>query len=119
MSNLFGTWLADTRELQRSSYGADPVSFPTELRLNYIREQTLAAFVELGEFIQNLTWKPWAKEKRVPSGDARTLAVRELVDVLHFVANDLIALGVTDTELNEEYARKMQINRERMKDGGH
>lgn len=116
---LFGTWLADTRELQVKSYGTDPAMLDVPDWLEYIREQTLAAFVELGEYIQNLAWKPWAKEKRFPDEEDRAAAVEEMVDVLHFVANNLVALGVTDEELDFAYQEKMNINRERMARGGH
>lgn len=116
---LFGSWLSETLKLQREAYGYDPSVGTPPRWLNYIREQTLAAFVELGEFIQCLKWKPWAAEPRTPTEEERIEAVREMVDVLHFVANDLAALGCTDMELNREYWRKMQINRERMASGGH
>lgn len=119
MSELFGTWLEQTAELQRSAYGSDPDDFPFEKWITYVREQTLAAFVELGEFIQNLNWKPWGKKKEFPDDFDRIEAVEEIVDVLHFVANVLYALGVSDDELNEAYGKKMQVNRDRMAAGGH
>ena len=120
MLPLFGTWLEQTRELQRESYGYDPQDGSDELRwLNYVREQTLAAFVELGEFIQNLAWKPWAKNPRLPDQEEREEAIVEMVDLLHFVANNLTALGVTDEELSLTYGKKMSVNRNRMAGGGH
>jgi hypothetical protein len=121
---LFGDWLEQTAKLQRTAYGADFAlgstddPYPLDW-LGYVREQTLAAFVELGEFIQNLSWKPWAKDPRLPTGLERADAIEELVDVLHFVANDLYALGVTDAELNYVYEEKMEVNRDRMAGGGH
>ena len=117
---LFGSWLSETLALQRESYGHDP-SDGSDARtwLNYIREQTLAAFIELGEFISCLKWKPWAAASRTPTETERMEAIGEMVDVLHFVANDLAALGCTDEELNREYLKKMNINRDRMATGGH
>lgn len=117
---LFLNWLSDTLALQRLSYGKDPQDgSDPEAWLTYIREQTLAAFVELGEFITNLRWKPWAAKKLLPTDEEREDAIEEMVDVLHFVANNLVALGCTDQELDEAYRRKMNINRERMATGGH
>lgn len=119
-ASLFGSWLKQTAELQRSAYGHDPSDTEDpEKWLEYIRNQTLAAFVELGEFIQNLTWKPWAKHKLYPTTSARGEAIEEIVDVLHFTANILVALGVSDAELCEVYLHKMNINRGRMAAGGH
>jgi dimeric dUTPase (all-alpha-NTP-PPase superfamily) len=117
---LFSRWLTETAELQRTHYDYDPRGDDNfEHWINYIREQTLAAFVELGEFISELKWKPWGKLKKFPTISERQHAVEEIVDVLHFVANALHALGVTDSELDREYLRKMQINRDRVKQGGH
>ena len=122
MQPLFGSWLEQTAELQRSAYGYDPGNESDfETWIDYVRTQTLAAFVELGEFLQGLTWKPWAKEKRSVHqrpGD-RENAIEEMVDVLHFVANCLYAMRVTDEELNEAYNNKMRVNRARMARGGH
>lgn len=117
--SLFGTWLAETRELQVQSYGKDPARLDLLEWLDYLRDQTLAAFVELGEYIQNFKWKPWAKEPQFPNSDARDDAIEEMVDVLHFIANNLVAMGVTDEELTAMYEYKMQVNRDRMAAGGH
>lgn len=117
--SLFGTWIKETGSLQKESYGYDPASETDyENWIDYVRTQTLAAFVELGEFLQSLPWKPWGKSKEVFAED-RDSAVEELVDVLHFIANNLYALDVSDEELNEVYTRKMNVNRERMATGGH
>ena len=117
--SLFGSWLEETRELQIQSYGSDPAGLDLPEWLEYIREQTLAAFVELGEYIQNIKWKPWARSAYKPSSVTRAEAIEEMVDVLHFIANNLIALDVTDEELNKSYEYKMQVNRDRMASGGH
>lgn len=101
------------------AYKKDPRDLDVAAWLEFVREDTLAAFIELGEFIQELTWKPWAKEKRFPTEEERERAIEEIVDVLHFVGNDLVALGVSDMELTLAYKKKMQKNRDRMANGGH
>ena len=116
---LFGTWLRETGQLQSEAYGLDPATISTEEWLEYVRHQILAGFIELGEMAQALPWKPWAKDKRRPWYDERSDALGECVDLLHFVANVLYALNVSDEELSEAYAAKMLINRERMSRGGH
>jgi dimeric dUTPase (all-alpha-NTP-PPase superfamily) len=117
---LFGSWLSQTAELQFKSYGYSPMhEGDFEVWITYIREQTLAAFVELGEFVQDLKWKPWGKLKAFPTISERAHAIEEIVDILHFIGNLLYALGVTDEELSREYANKMEVNRSRMAQGGH
>lgn len=117
--SLFDNWLGETRKLQREAYGKVPAALETNEWLEYVRTQSLAAFVELGEYVQGLKWKPWGKDPRKPDPNERMLAIRELVDVLHFVANNLIALDCTDDELDREYSLKMNVNRDRMRRGGH
>lgn len=121
MTDLFGTWLDETAALQREAYGNEPGGWSFPRWIEYVRNQTLAAFVELGEFIQELEWKPWSAkaDNWWPDAEERARAIEELVDVLHFVANDLYALGVTTEELNEVYTAKMTKNRQRMASGGH
>lgn len=46
----------------------------------------------------------------------RTRVLDEIVDVLHFVANMLVAIGVTDDELEASYKAKQAINRQRQID---
>jgi dimeric dUTPase (all-alpha-NTP-PPase superfamily) len=117
---LFGHWLEETKKLQVEAYGRVPNdASDVQSWLTYIREQTLAAFVEMGEFLTCFKWKPWAAEPRIPTFGERAEAIEEAVDVLHFVANGLAALGVTDQELDRAYIRKMQKNRARMESGGH
>lgn len=104
----FATWLRDQREIQRGIYGYDVDAASPEERMEYIRLNNLAAHTELAESLQQLDWKPWRQGESNRHG-----AVNELVDVLFFVANMLLQLGVTDDELNERYEAKVEINRNR------
>lgn len=120
MSELFGTWLDEHKRLQAEAYGKDHSAVPTfDEWIENVRQQALAAFIELGEAIQELDWKPWAKEPGWPSEAAKYKTLEEIVDLLHFVANILLALGFDAQDLGEAYERKMQVNRDRMARGGH
>lgn len=46
----------------------------------------------------------------------RERVLDELVDVLHFVANMLVAIGVTDDEFEAAYQQKQAVNRQRQLD---
>ncbi len=66
-----------------------------------------------GEVPREFHWKYWSHAEPFVHRDR----VRdELVDVLHFVANMLIAIGVDDDELEEAYREKQAINRQRQID---
>jgi hypothetical protein len=69
------------------------------------------------EGMHEFDWKPWVKtELGFLNRDA---FVGEMIDVLHFVANMLVAAGCTDDELSNKYAEKQQKNRDRMASGGY
>lgn len=117
---LFGRWLTATTRLQTECYGVDYDKFysdtPESLNniIEYLRWNMLAIDDELAEVRKAISWKPWQHDE--PYVD-RHEVLKECVDVLHFVANILCAVGATDEDLNHEYLAKMQKNAERQKKG--
>lgn len=110
--DMFDEWLLSTRVLQRQSFGRDPALLEGAPLADYVRWNTLAAHAELTEALDEVDWKPWTvTEDGFRNRDA---FVGELVDVLHFVANMLVAARCTDAELTERYEAKQQKNRDRM-----
>lgn len=109
----FFDWLYDTHALQVEAFGVNPSTLENNDFAEYIRWNVLAAQVELSEFVQELEWKPWRHDNGRPDDEARARAVEELVDVLHFVANLLVALRVGGRELTRAYQAKQQTNRDR------
>ena len=113
---LFGTWLEETLDLQRTVYDTNPPGLTGRERAEYIRTNVLAATDELHEFLGEIQWKPWANEEGdIPHRDA---AVIEIVDALHFVGNLLTMLNVTDEELSAVYQLKMHENWQRQAQAG-
>lgn len=106
----FGELLESTRDLQTQSFGADPSELDGDEFAEYIRNMTLAAQVELSEFIQELPWKPWRAPNTRPDEIARERAVEELIDVVHFLANLFVALNVDASEIRESYEAKRAEN---------
>lgn len=108
-------WLASTRRLQEETYGQrfDVEGRPDEFADSII-ENFAALVVELGEFMNEVGWKPWAAPRGWSNRDA---AVGELVDVAHFLANLLVRLDVTDDEWEQRYRAKQDVNRQRQVDG--
>ena len=113
MSELFGEWLEEQYVYQRQSYGNDLDRLSEEERLSYIDEMLKAAILEVGEAYNEFSWKSWASAQ-FRNKDALT---GDLVDVVFFVANALVANGVTSEELTAKYRGKMGINTERQIDG--
>ncbi len=105
-------WLASTVTLQREAYGFEWTGDESPGQVaSSLKDNVLAAAVELtGEVPREFHWKYWSHTEPFVNRDR----VRdELVDVLHFIANMLIAIGVDDDELEEAYQQKQYINRMR------
>jgi len=117
---LFKKWLEKTRELQKEVYKIDYASMEGDSPENinnlveYIRWNMLAIDDELAEMRQAISWKPWQHDE--PYADREEL-IKEAVDVLHFVANIIVAAGGTDEVLDEFYVAKMEKNRARQTAG--
>lgn len=107
-------WLKSTRELQEDHYGVNFREMDGEVRADYVTWNATALTAELGEFLNEVGWKPWAKGRGWVN---REEAVGELVDVAHFLGNLLCALGVSDEEWEKRYQDKQQVNRDRMESG--
>lgn len=114
-SQLFGTWLERTRELQINSFGTDPHALEGADLAEFVRWNTLASIAEVVEMLQEFQWKPWSKNLGAIKN--RDALVDELVDVLHFIGNILISFKVSDEELNAAYLKKMRVNEIRQAQG--
>lgn len=107
------TWLLRTKELQHQL--GNEVPFTGRDLTQFLKDMVLAAHVELSEALQEVDWKPW----KGGTGEVdRAKFVEEMVDVLHFCANILVAVGVTDAEIQEAYPAKTRVVRKRLLDTG-
>lgn len=107
-------WLETTRRLQEESFDVHYDSMTGHELADYVTYNSAALSCELGEFLQEIGWKPWANPRGWVN---REKALGEAVDIGHFLANLLCAIGVTDEEWETAYRVKQQINRERQQNG--
>jgi len=109
-------WLRSTLTLQTEVFGYTlPVQDPTALSA-YLSWNLLAAYQELGEIGVEFSWKPWAVDEPFA---ARERIRDEIVDVMHFLGNMLVAMGVSDEELEEAYQTKQAKNKRRKESGAY
>jgi len=117
---LFNKWLDMTKKLQKEVYFIEFDKFegdrPQNIRnlVEYMRWNMLAVDDELAEMRQAISWKPWQHD--APYADREEI-LKEAVDVLHFIANMIVAAGGTDEELNKLYMQKMEKNKKRQLEG--
>lgn len=74
-----------------------------------IRTVFVALFVELGELVQELDWKPWKEPKQVDNAKI----AGEFADILAFIGLLLVyfeGLGVDANKLAEAYLEKSKTN---------
>lgn len=112
-------WLASTLDLQRTAFGWDwdairkQNDYP-EVLARSLTENALAAHVELDEAMAEVGWKSWTTKRGWVN---RAAFLTEIVDEQHFIANMLVAVGITDEEYEAAYQAKQQVNRDRMASG--
>jgi dimeric dUTPase (all-alpha-NTP-PPase superfamily) len=91
-------------------FEAGKFPFPREVSVDKLCQAMSHEVHEL----QNLTnWKWWKKDAEFDEEAAK----EELIDILHFVIHTAIVLGMTSKDFLDEYNRKMEINKQRQKDG--
>ncbi len=74
-----------------------------------VRSYALALFIELGEFVQELDWKPWQNKKEINTAKV----AEEFADILAFIGIILVQLehlGITEEVLAEAYRAKSVVN---------
>lgn len=106
-------WLESTLDLQMRSFGYDFPMTGEELG-DFVRTNTTAIVAELGEALKEIGWKPWSVGQGYVNREAY---LGELVDAGHFLANLLVAVGITDDEWEAAYRRKQLVNRDRQAAG--
>lgn len=111
-------WLKHQKAYQEFVYAVDYTEmWKNGEVISYVTTMLNAASIEVAEAQQEVPWKPWAQlttEQRVQRlHDQRGKVAGEVVDVMFFLVNTLVALGVTDQQLESMYAAKMGVNKER------
>lgn len=114
MSDEVWKWLASTRQLQEEFYGATYPMIEGDDLADYVTVNHSALVAEASELLAEFGWKPWAQPRGWVN---RESALKEAVDIGHFLANILCAIGVTDEEWERAYRAKQEVNRQRQRDG--
>jgi dimeric dUTPase (all-alpha-NTP-PPase superfamily) len=90
----------------------------TSTRYPQVKEERISllatAMVHEAIELQRLTnWKWWRK----PTKFNQTQAREEVIDLWHFLVQTSIELGMTPKQIQDEYLKKNQINKERQEKG--
>ena len=93
------------------SHVSGPLLRDKDKTQEYMRTYCLALFVELGEFVNELAWKPWKPDKKVDTAKVKD----EFADMLAFLGVILVLLKqlhpeLTTTALATAYLHKSRLN---------
>lgn len=112
----FTDWLTASRDLQENVFGLDyqELESSPEALADYLGMMHLALLDEVTEMLRETGWKPWSKTRGWVN---REELKAEAVDVLHFLAHILNAIGIGGVELAEAYTAKLEENRRRQETG--
>lgn len=107
-------WLSSTRDLQRDAFDLDPDRDAGNVgaQAERVKDNVLAAIVEIVEMLNEVKWKYWSHEDPWVRRDR---VLKEAVDANHFIANALVAVGITDDEYEAAYRAKQRENYERQR----
>jgi hypothetical protein len=108
-------WLESTYALQREAFNFRlPLAPNTNYLADYVVMNHSALVAEASELLAEFGWKAWAQPRGWVN---RENALKEAVDVAHFLANILCAIDVSDAEWEAAYQAKQEVNRQRQRDG--
>jgi dUTPase len=109
-------WLREVRQLQERTFGYDFAAIAADSAelAKFLTWNAFAAFVEVAEASVEFSWAPWARDEPFAN---RERIRDEVIDVLHFLGNALVAIGVDDEELAAAYSIKDGIIRSREASG--
>jgi dimeric dUTPase (all-alpha-NTP-PPase superfamily) len=82
-------------------------------RQEYISDNALNLYVEIGESIKNTKYKKWKKNQEFNEEEFK----KELVDCWHFLINLTLASGMDSEDLLKRYIEKNNENKQRINEG--
>jgi dimeric dUTPase (all-alpha-NTP-PPase superfamily) len=96
-----------------SRLGIVPGFFTQEERDVWLLRYCLAMRQEIGELVDCVPWKWWAKYQKRDLQNARV----EVVDLFHFLISSAQILGMTSDDFFGAYIGKNKVNNERQDSG--
>lgn len=91
-------------------FEAGKFPYPREVSVEKLSVAILTEAIEL----RNLTnWKWWKQHKQFNETEAK----EELIDIFHFVIHTALVLGMTPDDFLNIYEYKMEINKQRQREG--
>jgi hypothetical protein len=108
--------IEEIHEYQKAM-GYDNAKMSPEENLQALRNYVVALMMEQAELLEEVSWKPWRKhEDQKPNPNRRKMAL-EWVDMLFFLVDQMLCLGLTPDEVLLAYETKLEANHKRISNG--
>lgn len=108
LDQMLGTQLS----MQRTHFDNNPPQLEGKALIEFIKWNVLAIEDELHEALNEVSWKPWAKDEFIHV----EAFLGELVDAWHFLMNLILTVATAD-EFAEAYFAKVKVNKRRQEAG--
>lgn len=102
-------------QLQVDSFKITPWRLSGAERREYVAAMSLGLHDEISEALQEIAWKPWAKDDYINAKEF----VGELVDAFHFLMNLALIVDPTGDAFVEAYFKKAEVNARRQAGSGY
>lgn len=102
----------ERQERFQALLGHDVADMSTGERVTYLKDQILALTDEAHEALNEIGWKPWATSRHL---NAKEFA-GELADIMCFLVNLALGVGLTPTNFFDLHAEKVLRNIKRQED---
>lgn len=114
-------FLLDSQKKFQESLGVIPDKDNEKETTQYIKNQSLYLIAEIDEMLRELPLlKEWKNYENFDREAHLELAKEEWIDMLHFIINIALALGLTEDDIMEGYCKKHALNYKRQEDNyGH
>lgn len=103
------SWRAQ-QDAQRVAYGVHVEKMTGLEVIQYVHWNILAAQAEIVEMLDELPWKSWSKNFGDMSSVNPAAVASEAADLMCFVTNVLLAVGVTAEQFQAAWASKIRKN---------
>lgn len=110
---MFSGLYVRQRDFQARLLGAFPTELDDEVKMAYLRTQSLALTDELHEALGETGWKDWASSNHIN----RDAYKGELADVFIFFMNLMMVADITPSELMKSVQTKITKNHQRQDNG--
>lgn len=103
----------EMQDMLNKRIGVETKEMDEKEQIKWILNYTRAMQQEIGELIDSVPWKWWARYQKFDVQNAKV----EVIDLFHFLVSIAQVLGMTAEDVHRAYVEKNKINHQRQDSG--